>query len=342
MYKLIRNLLFTLPPECSHTISMVSMDLLEKTGLLKLYNASNYAPVKVMGIDFPNPVGVAAGLDKNGEHIQALGSLGFGFIETGTVTPRPQPGNPKPRLFRLTQQHALINRMGFNNKGVDYLVEQIKKSHFKGVLGVNIGKNRDTPAENAIDDYTLCMRKVYSVASYITVNLSSPNTPGLRDLQYGKSLNDLLDGIKEQQQELAQIHRKYIPVAIKIAPDITEEAMFYMVEAFKNYAVDAIIATNTTTDKSAVQASRFGHESGGLSGAPLTKKSTQIISSLTKALNNTIPVIGVGGIMTAEDAMQKITAGASLVQLYSGFIYNGPGLIKAICQRYLSKTTSST
>lgn len=342
MYHLLKNALFMLPPEISHTISMTSMDLLQQAGLLKLYRPATIAPVNVMNIDFPNPVGLAAGLDKNGEHINALGELGFGFIEVGTVTPQAQPGNAKPRLFRLTQQKAIINRMGFNNKGVDYLVEQLKKSKFNGVLGINIGKNRGTPITDAISDYIECMRKVYPFASYIAVNLSSPNTPGLRDLQFGEALNDLLDSIKEQQTQLTQAHQKYVPVAIKIAPDIAEEDLVQIAETFKTYDIDAVIATNTTTEKNAVKESRFSHEQGGLSGAPLNEKSTQVIRKLATVLDDEIPIIGVGGIMTANNAMDKLKAGASLVQVYTGFIYGGPGLIKDICQHYVSDMINTT
>ena len=237
----------------------------------------------------------------------------------GTVTPKPQSGNPKPRLFRLPKEQAIINRMGFNNKGVDHLVEQVKQSHFKGVLGINIGKNKNTPSENAVDDYLHCMRKVYSLASYITINLSSPNTPGLRDLQFGETLNDLLRTLKEEQKVLADKHDKYVPIAVKIAPDMEESDIIQIANSLKTYKIDGVIATNTTVNKTDIAGHRFANEQGGLSGAPLTKQSTHIIKLLANTLHGEIPIIGVGGIMTAKDAKDKLDAGASLVQVYSGF-----------------------
>jgi len=285
-------------------------------------------PVEVMGINFPNVVGLAAGLDKNGDHIDALGALGFGSIEIGTVTPRPQPGNPKPRLFRLKEDKAIINRMGFNNKGVDHLVDNVKRARYAGPIGINIGKNFDTPVEDATQDYLIGLRAVYAYADYIAVNVSSPNTPGLRTLQFGDSLNHLLDDIKEEQKKLSEQHGRYVPIAIKIAPDMTEEEIKLVAISLKQRELDAVIAGNTTLDRDLVKTSPFSGEAGGLSGAPLTSKSTQVIKLLSAELSGALPIIGVGGIMSGQLAKEKIDAGASLVQLYTGFIYEGPTLIK--------------
>lgn len=333
MYSLLRELLFRLPTETSHYMALDALNCAAKSGASRLlFPRVPSAPVNVMGIDFPNPVGLAAGLDKNGDYIEGLAALGFGFLEIGTVTPRPQPGNPQPRLFRLPQARAIINRMGFNNFGVDHLVAQVRKTNswFQengGVLGINIGKNKDTPTENAVDDYLICLRKVYAHASYVTVNLSSPNTPGLRDLQFGEPLKQLLDRLKVEQQLLATQHGRYVPLAVKVAPDMAPEDIRDVANALKSYNLDAVIATNTTIDKSSVQQLQHGNEAGGLSGAPLTKKSTALIGALAQELNGALPVIGVGGIMSGEDAAEKIRAGASLVQIYTGFIYRGPELV---------------
>ena len=286
--------------------------------------------VEVMGIKFPNPVGLAAGLDKNGECINAFTGMGFGFVEVGTVTPKPQPGNEKLRIFRLPQANAIINRMGFNNKGVDYLVEQVRKANFDGVVGINIGKNKVTPEENAKDDYVFCMRKVYDVASYIAINISSPNTPGLRSLQYGDALNELLAEIKAEQAKLAEQYGKYVPVAVKIAPDLTEDEVNSIAQCLINNDIDGVIATNTTLARDKVEHLEHGNEMGGLSGKPVTDKSTEVIKQLAKALDGKMPIIGVGGIHSVEDAKEKIAAGASLVQLYTGFIYEGPDLVRNI------------
>jgi len=281
-----------------------------------------------MGIDFPNPVGLAAGLDKNGDYIDALANLGFGFVEIGTITPRSQPGNPKPRLFRLPAVQGIINRMGFNNKGVDHLMEQVKRRKGQGVLGINIGKNFDTPVENAVDDYRICMQKVYPLADYITVNVSSPNTPGLRNLQFGESLNALLGALKEEQRALAEKHDRYVPVAVKIAPDMTEAEVREVAESLKALGIDGVIATNTTISREAVRGLEHGDEAGGLSGEPVKAASTQVIAWLSDALGGALPIIGVGGIVSGADAAEKIKAGASLVQVYTGFIYRGPELVK--------------
>ncbi|GGK69742.1 quinone-dependent dihydroorotate dehydrogenase [Amphritea balenae] len=328
LYQAARSLLFKLDPELSHDLSLNSMNLMASVGLNKCLGGKKLSlPTEVMGIQFPNPVGLAAGLDKNGIAIDGMASLGFGFVEVGTVTPRPQPGNPKPRLFRLPEQHAIINRMGFNNEGVDNLLANIEKSRFDGVLGINIGKNFDTPVEKATDDYLICMRKVYSKASYITVNVSSPNTPGLRTLQFGDSLNELLDALKTEQARLAQLHGKYVPVAVKIAPDMSEEEFGLVASSLKSYEMDGVIATNTTLSREGVEGSEFAGEAGGLSGVPVRNASTKAIRILARELDGALPIIGVGGITNGFDAAEKIEAGASLIQVYSGFIYRGPELI---------------
>jgi dihydroorotate dehydrogenase len=328
MYSLIRKVLFCLDAETSHDFSLEMMGAGERLGLVKAFSKTLAdQPVEVMGIQFPNPVGLAAGLDKNGDYFNALGNLGFGFVEIGTVTPRPQPGNPQPRLFRLPKVNGIINRMGFNNKGVDHLIEQVKKRRFKGVLGINIGKNFDTPVENAVDDYRIGMQKVYAHADYITVNVSSPNTPGLRDLQFGESLNQLLAALKLEQLALAEIHGRYVPVAVKIAPDMNEEEVKGVAQSLLSQKIDAVIATNTTVDRDQVEGLEHGDELGGLSGGPVKDKSTQVIRWLSEELGDQLPIIGVGGIVSGRDAAEKFEAGASLVQVYSGFIYRGPELI---------------
>ena len=330
-YSAIRNVLFKFDPETIHELTIKGLKNTGATAFNCLYRQDvARKPVTVMGIDFPNPVGLAAGLDKNGECIQAFDAMGFGFVEVGTVTPRPQPGNEKPRIFRLESANAIINRMGFNNKGVDYLVEQVRNAKFKGVLGINIGKNKDTPDENAKDDYIHCMRKVYDFANYITVNISSPNTPGLRSLQYGEALNELLSSLKEEQKLLAEQYNKYVPIAVKIAPDLTEEEVQSIAECLIANNVDGVIATNTTLSREGVEQLEHGNEQGGLSGAPVKDKSTQVISLLAKALDNKLPIIGVGGIASGKDAQEEMAAGASLVQVYTGFIYQGPELVKDI------------
>ena len=328
MYSLIRPLLFQLDPELTHHLGMTTLAAANAVGLVKaVMPGIPDQPVEVMGLKFPNPVGLAAGLDKSGDYFNALGNLGFGFVEIGTVTPRPQPGNAKPRLFRIPEQQAIINRMGFNNKGVDHLVTQVRARGFTGVLGINIGKNATTPVEQAQDDYRTAMAKVYPWADYITINISSPNTLGLRSLQYGRQLAELLSSLKTYQGQLQTTHGRYVPLAVKIAPDLNENEVREVATTLKTQGVDAVIATNTTLGRDAVQGLRYGDESGGLSGAPLTELSTQIIRQLRIELGKQIPIIGVGGIMTATDAKAKMEAGASLVQLYSGLIYRGPRLI---------------
>ena len=280
-----------------------------------------------MGMEFPNPVGLAAGLDKNGDHIDGLAALGFGFIEIGTVTPRAQPGNPRPRLFRLAPARAIINRMGFNNLGVAHLLERVRRARYRGVLGINIGKNFDTPNERAADDYLACLRAVYPLASYVTVNISSPNTRNLRALQQAEELAPLLAALKFEQQRLTDKHGKYVPLAVKIAPDLGPAQVVEIAGIMREHKIDAVIATNTTLDRSSISCLPRADETGGLSGAPLTVKSVEIVRALVKELDGALPVIGVGGIMNAADAIAMITAGASLVQIYSGLIYRGPQLI---------------
>ena len=328
MYALLRSILFRMDPERSHYLALDGLALLERLHLSGLVAAKiTDHPREVMGLTFKNPVGLAAGLDKNGDYIDALAALGFGFIEIGTITPRPQPGNPQPRLFRLPEYQAIINRMGFNNKGVDYLVEQVKQADYKGILGINIGKNKDTPNENAVEDYVKCMEKVYACASYITVNLSSPNTPGLRDLQFGEPLKRLLGELKTTQQQLATEHRKTVPLVLKVAPDMTVEDIQDVAQSLLQFEIDGLIATNTTITRDAIKGHPLANEAGGLSGAPVAALSTQTIREFTRILGDKIPVIGVGGITDTQSAKDKLDAGAKLLQIYSGFIYHGADLI---------------
>ncbi|WP_075180128.1 quinone-dependent dihydroorotate dehydrogenase [Neptunomonas phycophila] len=328
-YSLAKSLMFSMDAERSHNLALGGMNLAASLGVPSLLGAEKLdMPVEVMGIRFPNPVGLAAGLDKNGTAIDGLAALGFGFVEIGTVTPRPQVGNPKPRLFRIPEHNAIINRMGFNNHGVDALLANVDRARYKGILGINIGKNKDTPNDKANDDYLYCLRKVYSRASYITVNVSSPNTPGLRSLQFGDSLNTLLESLKNEQARQALLHDRYVPIAVKIAPDMTEEEIVMVANSLKTYEMDGVIATNTTLSREGVEDSVLQGESGGLSGEPVRNKSTKVIRTLAYELNGALPIIGVGGITEGFDAAEKIEAGASLVQIYSGFIYKGPALVK--------------
>jgi dihydroorotate dehydrogenase len=332
-YSLIKPLIFQFDAETTHDLTLKSLKYAEKTGVLKLYPAAPVCqPRQVMGITFPNAVGLAAGLDKNGTVIDGMAALGFGFIEIGTITPRPQPGNPKPRLFRVKEAQGIVNRFGFNNLGVDNLIENVKTANYKGVLGINIGKNFDTPNERAVDDYLICMRKVYAYASYITVNISSPNTKNLRALQEKEALSDLLATLKQEQLTLAQTHGRYVPVALKIAPDLELGQVNEIADLLMAHKIDAVIATNTTLARDMVQGMQNANETGGLSGAPVREKSTLVIQQLSQRLQGALPIIGVGGILSGADAVEKIAAGASLVQVYSGLIYKGPKLVHDICK----------
>lgn len=329
---LLRPCIFKLDPEQAHNMTMGMMRFMGKNQLLTSFISQKVAsrPCKVMGLDFPNPVGLAAGLDKDGEAIDAFAALGFGFIEVGTVTPKPQPGNDKPRLFRVIPAEGIINRMGFNNKGVDNLVENIKKSRYKGILGVNIGKNKVTPIEDSINDYIYCLDRVYQFASYITVNISSPNTPNLRTLQLGTALEDLVKALKARQSELTKLHNKYVPIAIKIAPDLNDEEIENICSIFLENNVDGIIATNTTLEREMIRDMPHVTEAGGLSGKPEFEISTLVLKKINKIIAGRIPIIGVGGIDSPLTAKSKLENGASLIQIYSGFIYKGPNLIKEI------------
>lgn len=326
LYSLARPLLFTLAPERAHELTLSMLDKAHKFGLM--HQKVAHKPVTCMGIEFPNPVGLAAGLDKNGAHIDALAALGFGFIEIGTITPRPQAGNPLPRLFRIPEAKAIINRMGFNNDGVDKLIENVKASKFRGVLGINIGKNADTPVEDAVSDYLICLEKVYNYASYITVNISSPNTKNLRSLQSGDALTELLQTLKDRQLELAEQYNHYVPLALKVAPDLEPEDIRFISMQLIKFKIDGLIVTNTTLGREGVENLPNGNEAGGLSGAPVFEKSTKCLSQFAEILAGKIPLIGVGGIVSGERAVAKQQAGASLVQVYSGLIYTGPTLVK--------------
>jgi len=331
LYPFIRPLLFSLAPETAHEVTLKLLNMAAVSGLSKvLYPKIDHKPVTVMGLEFKNPVGLAAGLDKNGDYIAALSALGFGFLEIGTVTPRPQPGNPKPRLFRLPEHQAIINRMGFNNSGIDHLLDQVKNSAYSGILGINIGKNFDTPMEQAADDYLIGLRKAYASASYITINISSPNTKNLRQLQQGDELKNLISILKEEQQKLQQEYRNYVPLALKIAPDLNAEEIGHIAELLLDFEIDGVIATNTTIARDKIAGHQFAEEAGGLSGAPVKEQASFVVRELAQVLNGKIPIIASGGILTAEDAKEKLAAGASLVQLYSGLIYRGPQLIEDI------------
>ena len=335
LYPIVRRGLFKLDAEVAHHASMTALRIAEKTGLLGLFSPTDLStnPVEVMGLKFPNRVGLAAGLDKEGNTIDALGRLGFGSIEVGTITPCPQAGNPKPRLFRLIDREAIINRMGFNNPGIDVGVKNVRTARsFKGIVGFNIGKNKDTPNENAADDYLICLRKAYAVADYIAVNLSSPNTPGLRDLQGAEASARLLDLLKREQQALADQHQKYVPLLFKIAPDLDEPQIQDLAKVFLNGGLDGVIATNTTLDRHSVASHPRSAEAGGLSGRPVFEKSTATLRAFASHLGPQIPIIGVGGISSLEDAREKIRAGASLVQIYTSFVYQGPKLVRELAK----------
>lgn len=330
MYPLLRPLLFTLDAETAHHLALRALKLAGRSGALGLLQGGtdpSSAPRRVMGLEFPNAVGLAAGLDKNGEFIDELAALGFGFLEIGTVTPRPQPGNPRPRMFRLPAARAVINRMGFNNLGVDALLDNVRRSSYRGILGINIGKNFDTPIERAADDYLACLRKVYASASYVTVNISSPNTKNLRQLQQSDELGQLLAALKEERARLADSHGRRVPLALKIAPDLDHAQISAIAELLVAHGIDAVIATNTTLARDAVSTLVHGNEAGGLSGAPLTARAQSVTEQLAAALRGAVPVIGVGGIMSGADAAARIAGGARLVQLYTGLVYAGPALV---------------
>lgn len=331
MYGLIRTALFQMDAEFSHDLTMWLLKNTQHSALNHFYKQNVASkPVEFLGMSLPNPVGLAAGLDKNGECIDAFAAMGFGFIEVGTVTPLPQAGNDKPRLFRIKDANGIINRMGFNNKGVDYLVEQVKQSEFNGVLGINIGKNKVTPEEQALNDYLICLNKVYAHASYITVNISSPNTPGLRNLQYGEALDNLLLGLKSEQENLAQQHGKYVPILVKIAPDLSNDQLISIADSFRKTRIDGVIATNTTLEREQIAGLRYADEAGGLSGAPLTVQSRNITEQLLTALQGELPLISVGGIGSAQEAQARLDAGAALVQCYSALMYQGPEMVRNI------------
>jgi dihydroorotate dehydrogenase len=330
---LARPLLFGLDPESAHHLTLVGLKWAHSTGLDRLLAPDiSSRPVEVMGLKFPNRLGLAAGLDKEGTCVDTFGAMGFGFVEVGTITPRSQPGNPKPRLFRIPEAEAIINRMGFNNPGIEQGVENVRRRKFGGVLGFNIGKNKDTPNSRAIDDYLIGLRAAYPVADYVAVNLSSPNTAGLRDLQEESACRELLQRLKEEQLILGSQHSNYVPIVIKIAPDLSADHVQMLAGLFLENEIDGVIATNTTIARTFVEDHPYAREAGGLSGAPVTDASTAVIRILAKALNGVIPIIGVGGIMNGHDALEKLRAGAELVQIYSGLVYRGPGLISDVLQ----------
>lgn len=326
LYSLARPFLFALDAETAHNLTIAGLS--KVGGLMPTCGNGPAEKISVMGLEFPNRIGLAAGLDKNGEAIVGLAALGFGHVEIGTITPRPQPGNPKPRLFRLPEHQAIINRMGFNNHGVDALIRNVQASGYKGILGINIGKNFDTPIEKAADDYLICLDKVYAHASYVTANISSPNTKNLRQLQGESELDALLGALKASQARLAEKHGRYVPIALKIAPDLDDAQIINIADALRRHRFDAVIATNTTLSREQVQGHPLAHEAGGLSGAPVFEKSTAVTAALAKALQGEVPIIGAGGVLNGAQAKAKLDAGAVLVQMYSGLIYRGPDLVK--------------
>lgn len=335
-YAAARPLLFALDPETAHELTLRALDGAAAFGGARaLAGCPVDDPVEVMGLRFRNRVGLAAGLDKNAAHVDALAALGFGFLEVGTVTPRPQPGNPRPRLFRLPQRSALINRMGFNNDGVDAFVANVRRAKWRGVLGLNIGKNATTPIERAVDDYLACLERVYGHASYVTVNISSPNTKNLRQLQGGDALDELLAALQARRAELAALHGRRVPLALKIAPDLDDDQVAAIAALLARHGIDAVIATNTTVSREAVAGLPHAGEAGGLSGAPVLEPSNRVIRELRRTLPRDYPIIGVGGILSGDDARAKVAAGATLVQLYTGLVYRGPALVGQ-CARALA------
>ena len=344
LYPFFRPLLFKLDPETAHELAFAGLDIATVLGIAqRAAQRVAPSPVKAMGLSFPNRVGLAAGLDKNAVHLDGLATFGFGFIECGTVTPRPQTGNPKPRIFRIPESEALINRLGFNNHGVDQFLANVTRSHYGkpggggGVLGLNIGKNFDTPNHLAVNDYLTCLRAVYPYASYVAVNISSPNTEGLRELQEGRALEHLLATLKTEQTKLAQQHKKYTPLVVKIAPDLSKTEIRLIAALLMQYKIDGVIATNTTVDRDTIAGQPHAEEKGGLSGGPLKDKATAVIRVLAKALDGALPIIGVGGIMSGADAVEKVAAGATLVQIYTGLIYKGPALVAEIAETLASR-----
>jgi dihydroorotate dehydrogenase len=333
LYPLARRALFCLDAEQAHHLTLATLRGAASLGLAGLVGQTlPEDPRTVMGIRFPNPVGLAAGLDKDGSCIDGLAALGFGFVEVGTVTPRPQTGNPKPRIFRLPQAEAIINRMGFNNGGVEQFLQNVQSARYKGPLGLNIGKNADTPIERAVDDYLICLEKVYPYATYVTVNISSPNTKNLRQLQGGDELDALLGKLKDKQRALSDRHGKYVPIALKIAPDLDDEQIKVIAGTLTRHGFDGVIATNTTLSREAVAGLPYASETGGLSGRPVFDASNRVIRALATELGGALPIIGVGGILSGADAQAKLDAGASLVQVYSGLIYRGPELVRECVQ----------
>ncbi|ENO88527.1 quinone-dependent dihydroorotate dehydrogenase [Thauera linaloolentis] len=326
LYDIVRPLLFTLDAETAHEFALHSLNFAGR--MLPAGRPEPAEPAEVMGLRFPNRIGLAAGLDKNGEAIDGLARMGFGFIEIGTITPRPQPGNPRPRMFRLPEVRGIINRMGFNNHGVDVLAANVKTARFRGILGINIGKNFDTLIENAADDYLACLDKVYPLASYVTVNISSPNTKNLRQLQGESELDDLLGRLKAAQTRLADAHGRYVPLTLKIAPDLDEAQVINIADALRRHRIDGVIATNTTIARDKVQGIRYGEQQGGLSGAPVFEASTTVVRQLAAALAGELPIIAAGGVLDGRDARAKLDAGARLVQVYSGLVYRGPALVR--------------
>jgi len=342
LYNLSRAILFKLEPERAHHLALSSLDLAAKTPWASWQRRQvPDAPVEVMGLSFPNRVGLAAGLDKNAAHINALGTLGFGFIEVGTVTPRAQPGNPKPRLFRLPEAEAIINRMGFNNAGLEAFLENVRQRDYPGILGLNIGKNVDTPVENALDDYRKGLESVHPWADYVTVNISSPNTQGLRALQHGELLDGLLGGLKETQQTLNANGDRQVPLVLKVAPDLDPDAIDAIAEAVRKFEIDGLIATNTTLSREGVEGLEHAEEAGGLSGRPLMAASTAVVAEFAQRLEGQVPIIAAGGIFSGADAKAKLDAGASLVQIYTGFIYRGPPLVAEIARELAAATASA-
>lgn len=332
LYPLFRPLLFQFDAETAHELTVKLLRFSHALGMLPELKADATTTREVMGLRFPNVVGLAAGMDKSASAVDAWGGLGFGHVEVGTLTPRPQPGNPTPRLFRLIEKEAIINRMGFNNPGIKAAVRKLEQRSGEGIVGVNIGKNFDTPNERAVDDYLLCLREAYAVADYIAVNISSPNTKGLRDLQAEEPIRRLVSTLKEEQQKLATRHGKYTPLVVKIAPDLESEQIESLARVFTENQLDGVIATNTTISRAAVQGHPLANEAGGLSGAPVMQRSTEVIAALRAAMPSSIPIIGVGGILSVADAETKLKAGASLVQLYTGLVYRGPALISEIAK----------